>query len=157
MIVRSYVRTHGLRATISNSCNNYGPYQHKDRLIPKTIDLVKNNKRPQMYGTGCNIREWLHVDDHAKAVWDILNNGAIGQSYLVGSGVERSNVEVVSTILKAFGKDPGAYDLIDDRAGHDRRYALDHTKLTNELGWVPEHLDFEASLYQLVSCVTSSI
>lgn len=151
MIVRSYVRTHGLAATISNSCNNYGPYQGKDRFIPKTIDLVKHGSRPHIYGDGRNVREWLHTDDHASAVWAILNRGRIGERYLVGSGIEKSNLEVADMVLGAFGKPAGIYDLVDDRAGHDRRYSLDCSKIESELGWTPIHLDFAAEIGMLAA------
>lgn len=151
MIVRSYIRTHGLAATISNSCNNYGPHQGRDRFIPKTIDLVGRGLKPRIYGDGKNVREWLHVDDHASAVWAILDHGRIGERYLVGSGIEKSNLEVADMISTALGRPSGAYDLVDDRAGHDRRYSLDCTKIKSELGWMPVHLDFAAEIDLLAS------
>lgn len=142
MLVRAWIRTYGLRATISNCCNNYGPYQHLEKFIPHSITCVRRGVRPKLYGDGLNVRDWIHVDDHTRAVWLILTKGMVGETYLVGANSEHSNLEVLRLILKAMGKDEEYIDRVKDRPGHDRRYAIDASKLRRELGWVPVHDDF---------------
>lgn len=149
MLVRAWVRTYGLQATISNCCNNYGPYQHPEKFIPHSIACVRCGERPKLYGDGLNVRDWIHVDDHARAVWLILTKGKIGESYLVGANCERSNLVVLKLILKAMGKDEDFIDWVKDRPGHDRRYAIDASKLRRELGWAPIHGDFAAEISRL--------
>lgn len=149
MLVRAWIRTYGLQATISNSCNNYGPYQHPEKFIPHSIACVRGGGRPKLYGDGLNVRDWIHVDDHARAVWLILTKGKIGETYLVGANCERSNLEVLKLILKTMGKDEGFIDWVKDRPGHDRRYAIDASKLRRELGWAPIHGDFGAEISRL--------
>lgn len=149
MLVRAWIRTYGLQATISNSCNNYGPYQHPEKFIPHSIACVRGGERPKLYGDGLNVRDWIHVDDHARAVWLILTKGKIGETYLVGANCERSNLEVLKLILKAMGKDEDFIDWVKDRPGHDRRYAIDASKLRRELGWAPIHGDFAAEISRL--------
>ena len=149
MLVRAWIRTYGLQATISNSCNNYGPYQHPEKFIPHSIACVRDGERPKLYGDGLNVRDWIHVDDHARAVWLILTKGKIGETYLVGANCERSNLEVLKLILKAMGKDEDFIDWVKDRPGHDRRYAIDASKLRRELGWAPIHGDFAAEISRL--------
>lgn len=151
MLVRAWVRTYGLDATISNCVNNYGPRQHAEKLIPHTIALILRGERPQLYGDGCNVRDWIHVDDHASAIWAILANGRAGESYVVGADCERSNLEIVRAILAELGQPADAFDLVADRPGHDRRCAVDASKLRRELGWSPAHADFEAGLAQTVA------
>ena len=146
MLVRAWVRTYGVRATISNCVNNYGPRQHAEKLIPHTIATALAGGRPGVYGTGLNVRDWIHVDDHCSAVWAILTRGAVGESYVVGADCERTNLEVVGEALRALGLPEDAYDLVADRPGHDRRCAVDASKLRRELGWVPEHTDFSDGL-----------
>ncbi|MBQ9620425.1 MAG: dTDP-glucose 4,6-dehydratase [Atopobiaceae bacterium] len=148
MLVRAWVRTYGLDATISNCVNNYGPRQHAEKLIPHTIALILRGERPQLYGDGRNVRDWIHVDDHSSAIWAILAHGRAGESYVVGAGCERSNLEIVRAILAELGQPADAFDLVADRPGHDRRCAVDASKLRRELGWSPAHADFEAGLAQ---------
>ncbi|WP_214465783.1 dTDP-glucose 4,6-dehydratase [Microbacterium flavescens] len=146
LLVRAWMRSFGLRATISNCSNNYGPRQHIEKFIPRQITNVLRGSRPKLYGQGRNVRDWVHVEDHSSAVLAILERGRIGETYLVGADGERSNVEVLATILRLMDQPSDAYDLVTDRAGHDLRYAIDWTKLREELGWAPAHRDFEAGL-----------
>lgn len=146
LLVRAWVRSFGLRATLSNCSNNYGPRQHVEKFIPRQITNVLRGVRPRLYGTGENVRDWIHADDHSSAVLAILERGALGETYLIGADGERSNVAVVRLILELMGQDPDAYDLVTDRAGHDRRYAIDATKLRRELGWEPRYRDFRDGL-----------
>ena len=151
MLVRAWVRTYGLDATISNCVNNYGPRQHAEKLIPHTIARVLRGERPQLYGDGRNVRDWIHVDDHCSAIWAILTCGRAGESYVVGADCERSNLEIMTAILSELGQPADAFDLVADRPGHDRRCAVDASKLRRELGWSPAHADFEAGLARTVA------
>lgn len=146
MLVRAWVRSYGVLATLSNCANNYGPYQHVEKFIPRQVTNVLTGARPKLYGAGVNVREWTHVDDHNEAVHRILADGRIGQTYLVGSGDERSNKEIVELILELMGCPVDGYDRVDDRPGHDLRYSNDSTKLRTELGWRPRYGDFRAGL-----------
>ena len=149
MLVRAWIRTYGLRATISNCCNNYGPHQHPEKFIPHSIACIKHSERPKLYGDGLNVRDWIHVEDHARAVWSILTKGTVGKTYLIGANCERSNLEVLTTILKAMGQSEGYIDWVKDRPGHDRRYAIDASRLRRELEWAPIHDDFAAEVSRL--------
>lgn len=151
MLVRAWIRTYGIQATISSCSNNYGPYQHPEKLIPHQIISVLEDRKPQVYGTGRNIRDWIHVEDHVRAIWAILEKGRMGETYLVGAHCERSNLEVVQTICRLMGKDPGWYELVADRPGHDLRYATDASKIESELGWHPTHTDFETGLRESIA------
>ena len=146
LLVRAWVRSFGVRATISNCSNNYGPYQHVEKFIPRQITNVLGGIRPKLYGRGENVRDWIHADDHSSAVLTILERGRIGETYLIGADGERSNREVVELILAELGQPTDAYDLVTDRAGHDLRYAIDSSKLRSELGWLPRYGDFAAGL-----------
>ncbi|MBM6695884.1 dTDP-glucose 4,6-dehydratase [Bifidobacterium pullorum subsp. saeculare] len=146
LLVRAWVRTFGVRATISNCSNNYGPYQHVEKFIPRQITNILTGVRPKLYGDGLNVRDWIHTDDHSSAVWTILTRGRIGETYLIGADGERNNLTVLRDILEMMGKDPDDFDWVKDRPGHDRRYAIDSTKLRTELGWTPEHTDFREGL-----------
>ncbi|KTR93581.1 dTDP-glucose 4,6-dehydratase [Microbacterium testaceum] len=146
LLVRAWVRSFGVRATISNCSNNYGPYQHVEKFIPRQITNVLRGIRPKLYGTGENVRDWIHADDHSSAVLTILDKGEIGQTYLIGADGEKDNKTVVELILQLSGQPTDAYDLVTDRPGHDLRYAIDSTKLRTELGWVPTYGDFESGL-----------
>lgn len=146
LLVRAWVRSFGVRATISNCSNNYGPYQHVEKFIPRQITNVIRGIRPKLYGKGENVRDWIHADDHSSAVLAILDKGEIGETYLIGADGERDNKTVVELILSLMGHDASAYDHVTDRAGHDLRYAIDSTKLRTELGWQPQYRDFEAGL-----------
>tara|TARA_B100002049_G_scaffold231519_1_gene209440 strand:- start:1626 stop:2624 length:999 start_codon:yes stop_codon:yes gene_type:complete len=146
LLVRAWVRSFGVQATISNCSNNYGPYQHVEKFIPRQITNVIRGIRPKLYGAGENVRDWIHADDHSSAVLTILDRGEIGQTYLIGADGEHNNKTVVELILTLMGQDADAYDHVTDRAGHDMRYAIDSTKLRSELGWAPRFQDFEAGL-----------
>jgi dTDP-glucose 4,6-dehydratase len=146
LLVRAWVRSFGVAATISNCANNYGAFQHAEKFIPRQITKVLRGNRPKLYGAGENVREWTHVDDHSAAVHLILSRGRLGGTYLIGSGDERSNRQIVRLILELMGQDPGAYDHVPDRPGHDLRYSSDTTKIRTELGWRPAYADFRAGL-----------
>jgi dTDP-glucose 4,6-dehydratase len=146
MLVRSWVRSYGVRATISNCSNNYGPYQHVEKFIPRQITNVLTGRRPKLYGMGANVRDWIHVTDHNRAVWRILSDGELGRTYLIGADGERDNLTVMRTLLRLMGRDPDDFDHVTDRAGHDLRYAIDPSALRDELGWTPQHDDFESGL-----------
>ncbi|MCE4025687.1 dTDP-glucose 4,6-dehydratase [Microbacterium sp. Au-Mic1] len=146
LLVRAWVRSFGVQATISNCSNNYGPYQHVEKFIPRQITNVIRGIRPKLYGAGENVRDWIHANDHSSAVLTILDKGRIGETYLIGADGERNNKDVVELILEQMGQPRDAYDHVTDRAGHDLRYAIDSTKLRTELGWTPQYADFESGL-----------
>lgn len=146
MLVRAWVRSFRVRATISNCSNNYGPRQHVEKFIPRQITNLIDGIRPRLYGAGLNVRDWIHADDHSSAVLAILDRGRIGETYLIGADGEKNNLEVVQMILEAFGRPADDFDHVADRPGHDLRYAIDSTKLREELGWTPSFQDFEAGL-----------
>lgn len=146
LLVKAWVRSFGLKATISNCSNNYGPYQHIEKFIPRQITNILSGIRPKLYGEGKNVRDWIHTNDHSSAVWEILMNGNIGETYLIGSDGEKNNKEVLELILTLMDQPKDAYDHVQDRAGHDLRYAIDSTKLNEELGWQPEFTNFEEGL-----------
>ncbi|WP_193046308.1 dTDP-glucose 4,6-dehydratase [Mycolicibacterium baixiangningiae] len=146
LLVRAWTRSFGVAATISNCSNNYGPFQHIEKFIPRQITNVLRGIRPKLYGSGHNVRDWIHVDDHSSAVLAILEKGRIGETYLIGADGEKDNKTVVELILTLMGQPADAYDRVADRAGHDLRYAIDSTKLRSELGWQPEYRDFAQGL-----------
>ncbi|MCW2607280.1 MAG: dTDP-glucose 4,6-dehydratase [Frankiales bacterium] len=146
LLVRAWVRSFGVHATISNCSNNYGPYQHVEKFIPRQITNVLDGARPKVYGDGLNVRDWIHVDDHNSAVWTIVDKGRSGETYLIGADGEKTNVDVVREVLGLLGQEPDAFDYVRDRPGHDRRYAIDSTKLRTELGWEPQYRDFASGL-----------
>ncbi len=150
LLVRAWVRTYGVKATISNSSNIYGPRQHVEKFIPRQVTNLLTGRRAKLYGTGRNIRDWIHADDHSRAVWTILTKGRIGETYLVGANNEQSNLAVLQAILRAMGCEADDFDWVKDRPGHDRRYAIDATKLRTELGWQPQHQDFAAGLAAVI-------
>lgn len=151
MLVRAWSRTFGVPVTISNCSNNYGPYQHVEKFIPRQITNLIDGVRPKLYGDGHNVRDWIHTEDHSSAVWTILTKGVLGETYLIGADGERNNITVLREILKAFGRDENDFDWVRDRPGHDRRYAIDATKLRRELGWVPRHTDFAQGLADTIA------
>jgi dTDP-glucose 4,6-dehydratase len=146
MLVRAWIRSYGVAATISNCSNNYGPYQHVEKFIPRQITNILRGVRPKLYGEGRNVRDWIHADDHSSAVLRILESGRVGETYLIGADGEKDNKTVVELILTMMGQDVDAYDNVPDRAGHDMRYAIDSSKLQSELGWRPKYRDFEQGL-----------
>ncbi|QIM20278.1 dTDP-glucose 4,6-dehydratase [Phycicoccus sp. HDW14] len=145
-LVRAWVRSFGLRATISNCSNNYGPRQHVEKFIPRQITNLIDGVRPKLYGDGLNVRDWIHVDDHNDAVWTIVEKGRPGETYLIGADGEVNNRDVVRLVLELMGRDPDDYDHVTDRAGHDRRYAIEAGKLRQELGWAPRYDTFRDGL-----------
>ena len=149
-LVLAWVRSFGVRATISNCSNNYGPWQHVEKFIPRQITNILEGSRPRLYGSGANVRDWIHVDDHSSAVLAILERGRIGETYLIGANGERSNLQVVRAILRLMGRDADDFDHVTDRAGHDLRYAIESGKLRRELGWQPRYLEFEEGLARTI-------
>lgn len=150
LLVRAWTRTYGLKTTISNCSNNYGPYQHVEKFIPRQITNIICGIKPKLYGDGLNVRDWIHTEDHSSAVWTILTKGKLGETYLIGADGEKNNIDVLHAILKGMGKDENDFDWVKDRPGHDRRYAIDSTKLCTELSWQPQHTNFEEGLAQTI-------
>lgn len=146
MLVRAWFRTYGVQATISNCSNNYGPRQHVEKFIPRQITNILTGVRPKLYGDGLNVRDWIHTEDHSSAVWAILTKGRAGETYLIGADGEKNNVDVLHAILQNMEKGSEDFDWVKDRPGHDRRYAIDSSKLRAELGWTPKHTDFDEGL-----------
>jgi len=146
LLVRAWVRSFEVQATISNCSNNYGPYQHVEKFIPRQITEVLQGRRPKLYGAGQNVRDWIHTEDHSSGVLTILERGQLGETYLIGAEGEQCNKDVVELLLKLMGRDPGDYDHVNDRPGHDLRYAIDASRLRDELGWRPLYQDFERGL-----------
>ena len=151
MLVRAWHRTYGLPVTISNCSNNYGPYQHVEKFIPRQVTNLLTGGRAKLYGDGRNVRDWIHTEDHSSAVWAILTRGRVGETYLIGADGERDNVTVLRDILRAMGRPEDDFDWVRDRPGHDRRYAIDAAKLRRELGWEPAHTDFAEGLAQTIA------
>jgi dTDP-glucose 4,6-dehydratase len=150
LLVRAWVRSFGVRATISNCSNNYGPYQHVEKFIPRQITNLIDGIRPRLYGAGLNVRDWIHAEDHSSAVLRIIEGGEMGQTYLIGADGERNNLEVVQTLLRLMGRREDDFEQVTDRAGHDMRYAIDSAKLRTELGWAPAFTDFESGLARTI-------
>lgn len=146
LLVRAWVRSFGVRATISNCSNNYGPFQHVEKFIPRQITNLIDGVRPRLYGAGANVRDWIHAEDHSSAVLRIIEAGEPGVTYLIGADGEKDNRSVVELILELMGRAPDDYDHVTDRAGHDLRYAIDATRLRDDLGWRPQFSDFRAGL-----------
>ena len=146
LLVRAWVRSFGVQATISNCSNNYGPYQHIEKFIPRQITNILSDIKPKLYGKGEQVRDWIHVDDHNSAVHTILDKGEIGETYLIGADGEKNNLEVMQSILKELGKPNDWFEHVKDRAGHDMRYAIDSSKIRRELGWQPKYTDFNKGL-----------
>ncbi|WP_430602156.1 dTDP-glucose 4,6-dehydratase [Enterococcus sp. DIV0724b] len=146
LLVKAWGRSFGLKATISNCSNNYGPYQHIEKFIPRQITNILSGITPKLYGAGKNVRDWIHTNDHSSAVWAILTKGRLGETYLIGADGEEDNKEVMELILELMGQPKDAYEHVNDRPGHDLRYAIDSTKLREELGWTPEFTDFRDGL-----------
>ncbi|NJJ03595.1 dTDP-glucose 4,6-dehydratase [Corynebacterium coyleae] len=142
-LVRAWVRSFGIKATISNCSNNYGPYQHVEKFIPRQITNILCGQPAKLYGTGAQVRDWIHVDDHNDAVLTILEHGRLGETYNIGANQPHTtNKQVIETICEIMG---GTYEHVADRPGHDQRYTMDATKLRTELGWTPKH-DFDTGL-----------
>ena len=151
LLVRAWVRSFGLRATISNCSNNYGPNQHEEKFLPRTILLAASGIKPKIYGNGANVRDWIHVDDHNDGVWAVIEKGRIGETYLLGADGERTNLQVVQAILRELDLPEDFIEFVPDRPGHDLRYAIDSSKAREELGWEPKSTSFEEGLKPVVA------
>ena len=156
LLVRAWVRSFGIEATISNCSNNYGPYQHIEKFIPRQITNILSGLTPKLYGEGLNVRDWIHTTDHSSAVLRILESGKIGETYLIGADGEENNITVLRTILRLMGKDENDFEHVIDRPGHDMRYAIDGTRLREELGWEPQFTDFETGLADTIAWYTDN-
>lgn len=153
-LVRAYHHTYGLPVTISNCSNNYGPRQHVEKLIPKTISNIIQGKKVPVYGLGNNIRDWLYVDDHCEAIWDIINADVVGETFNIGGDYEMTNIDIVSNICAAMSVNVHeVVEFVSDRPGHDFRYAIDHGKITQQLGWSPRH-SFEDGIKKTIEFYT---
>lgn len=154
-LVRAWVRSFGLRATISNCSNNYGPYQHIEKFIPRQITNILSRRTPKLYGTGEQVRDWIHVDDHNEAVLAILERGRIGETYNIGADQEDINnkqvIELICEIMGHTRNGRALYEHVADRPGHDQRYAMDAAKLRRELGWTPRFTDIRAGLEDTIA------
>ena len=138
-LVKSYFHTYNLPVTISNCSNNYGPRQHAEKFIPTLISAILNERKVPLYGTGTNIRDWIHVKDHCEGVWSVFENGELGETYCIGSNCEKKNIEIIETICILLDVTPSeCIEYVEDRAGHDYRYAIDNTKITERLNWEPK-------------------
>jgi dTDP-glucose 4,6-dehydratase len=156
LLVRAWVRSFGLQATLSNCSNNYGPYQHIEKFIPRQITNIISGIRPKLYGTGNNVRDWIHADDHSSAVLRIVERGEIGETYLIGADGEKSNLEVLQIILEAMGQPNDSFDFVTDRPGHDLRYAIDSTKLRTDLEWQPRFTRFDEGIAATIDWYTEN-
>ena len=154
--VRAYHDTYGLPTIVTNCSNNYGPYQHIEKFIPRQITNILSGLTPKLYGEGLNVRDWIHASDHSSAVLRILESGKIGETYLIGADGEENNITVLRTILRLMGKDENDFEHVIDRPGHDMRYAIDGTRLREELGWEPQFTDFEAGLADTIAWYTDN-
>jgi dTDP-glucose 4,6-dehydratase len=150
LLVRAWVRSFGISATLSNCSNNYGPYQHVEKFIPRQITGILQGTRPKLYGAGANVRDWIHVDDHNDAVIAILEQGRLGETYLIGADGEQDNAAIVALLLELMGKPADWFDHVPDRPGHDLRYAIDSAKLRAETDWTPRYRDIRAGLAQTI-------
>jgi dTDP-glucose 4,6-dehydratase len=150
LLVRAWVRSFGIEATISNCSNNYGPYQHVEKFIPRQITEILEGRKPKLYGSGENVRDWIHTEDHSSGVLTILEKGKSGETYLIGADGEKNNKEVVGLLLELMDKGKDDYEHVNDRPGHDLRYAIDATKLKQELGWQPKYTDFRQGLQETI-------
>lgn len=150
LLVRAWVRSFSLRATISNCSNNYGPNQHEEKFIPRTVLLAASGIKPKIYGDGANVRDWIHVNDHIDGIWAVIEKGCVGQTYLLGANAERTNLQVVQAILKELGLREDFIEFVPDRPGHDLKYAIDASKARDDLGWEPKYASFEEGLKPVV-------
>ena len=147
--VMAYRNTYKLPVIITNCSNNYGPYQHPEKFIPTVISKALKNEKIPVYGNGMNVRDWLYVDDHCKAICKVLSKGKIGEKYNIGGNNEISNIDLAKKILKLMGKPESLIEYVTDRPGHDFRYSIDNSKIVNELNWSPE-TDFDAGLMKTI-------
>jgi dTDP-glucose 4,6-dehydratase len=150
LLVRAWIRSFGISATLSNCSNNYGPYQHVEKFIPRQITGILQGVKPKLYGAGANVRDWIHVDDHNDAVIAILEQGRLGETYLIGADGEQDNASIVALLLELTGKPADWFEHVNDRPGHDLRYAIDSSKLRAETDWRPRYQDIRAGLTQTI-------
>ena len=150
LLVRAWIRSFGLQATLSNCSNNYGPRQHVEKFIPRQITGILDGVKPKLYGAGANVRDWIHVDDHNDAVVAIIEQGCLGETYLIGADGERNNREIIGLILELMNKPADWFEHVNDRPGHDLRYAIDSTKLRAQTDWRPQYQDIRAGLTQTI-------
>ena len=150
LLVRAWVRSFKIAATLSNCSNNYGPRQHVEKFIPRQITGILDGVKPKLYGAGANVRDWIHVDDHNDAVIAIIERGRLGETYLIGADGERNNREIIALLLELMGKPADRFEHVNDRPGHDLRYAIDSSKLRAETGWTPNYQDIHAGLRQTI-------
>jgi dTDP-glucose 4,6-dehydratase len=146
LLVRAWIRSFGIAATLSNCSNNYGPRQHVEKFIPRQITGILTGVKPKLYGTGENVRDWIHVDDHNDAVVAILEQGRLGETYLIGAEGEKNNKQIIALLLELMDKPADWYEHVNDRPGHDLRYAIDSSKLRAETAWRPQYSDIRAGL-----------
>ncbi len=156
MLVRAWVRSFNIKATISNCSNNYGPYQHVEKFIPRQITEILEGRRPKLYGNGENVRDWIHTEDHSSGVLTIIEKGSIGETYLIGANGEKNNKEVIQLILELMNKNKNDYEHVKDRPGHDLRYAIDASKLQKELKWQPKYINFKQGLKETITWYTNN-
>ena len=150
LLVRAWIRSFGLQATLSNCSNNYGPRQHVEKFIPRQITGILDGIKPKLYGAGANVRDWIHVDDHNDAVVAIIEQGCLGETYLIGADGERNNREIIGLILELMNTPADWFEHVNDRPGHDLRYAIDSTKLRAQTDWRPQYQDIRAGLTQTI-------
>ena len=150
LLVRAWIRSFKLKATLSNCSNNYGPRQHVEKFIPRQITGILDGVKPKLYGAGANVRDWIHVDDHNDAVIAIVEQGRLGETYLIGADGEQNNRQIIALLLELMGKPADWFEHVNDRPGHDLRYAIDSTKLRTETGWRPQYQDIRAGLQQTI-------
>ena len=155
LLVRSYARTHNLNVNITRCSNNYGPYQFPEKVIPLFITNLMNDQKVSLYGDGLNVRDWLHVDDHCRGIYLVLEGGKPGEIYNIGGGTELTNKELTELLLEASGKDWSSVEQVEDRKGHDLRYSVDISKISSELGYQPQ-VDFKLGLMQTIDWYKSN-
>ena len=149
LLVKAWHRSFGIKVTLSNCSNNYGPYQHIEKFIPRQITNILSGIKPKLYGNGKQVRDWIHVDDHNSAVHAIIENGEIGQLYLIGANGEKDNKYIIQTVLRLLDENEANFEHVADRPGHDQRYAIDNSKIL-ELGWTPQYISIEDGLAQTI-------
>ena len=150
LLALSYFRTFGTKTMITRCCNNYGANQYKEKFIPTILNSLKNNKKIPVYGDGKNTREWINVLDHCEAVWEVSQKGHFGEIYNIGSGYERSNIDLVRKVVNLWGADDSSIDFVEDRKGHDIRYRIDSSKIQSKIGWKPKHTNMDEFLKLMV-------
>ena len=151
LLARAWIRSFGIEATISNCSNNYGPLQHVEKFIPRQVTGILRGVKPKLYGSGENVRDWIHVDDHNDAVVAIIEQGRAGETYLIGADGERNNRDIIALLLELTGKPADWFEHVNDRPGHDLRYAIDSAKLRAETDWTPQYADLRDGLAQTIA------